>query len=329
VTVVLVVGVLTFAAVLGILRPFLTAHRQSPQPVPASEEARRRELLRQLRDLDDDLAAGKLTEADHDRLAGPVEREAAALLRRGSNRGRTAGENRRPGTPTRAGSMPARGPRPAQIRGTRRAPKRWQRRSVILVALGGAIVGVTILLLGAVTPRTAGETASGGAANRVSAPPAASPGNPSSGGGQQATPEQLAAIDAAVRGVKANPRDVPAHLGLASAYAAGGATQLAAVEYLAVIKLEPDNAEANTALAQLAYAAGQTQQAKAMLDTALAAHPNYPEALYARGLILLTALHQPRAAEKDLNAYLAVAPFGAHRTQVETLLALAGGQGNR
>jgi cytochrome c-type biogenesis protein CcmH/NrfG len=328
VTVVLVVGVLTFAAVLGILRPFLTAHHPSPQPVPASEEARRRELLRQLRDLDDDLAAGKLTEADHDRLAGPIEREAAALLRRGSNRGRTAGETRRPGTPIRAGSMPVRA-RPAQTRGTRRAPKRWQRRSVILVALGGAITGVTILLLGAVTPRTAGETASGGGANRASAPPAASPGNPPSGGDQQATPEQLAAIDAAVRRVKANPRDVPAHLGLASAYAAGGATQLAAVEYLAVIKLEPDNAEANTALAQLAYAAGQTQQAKAMLDTALAAHPDYPEALYARGLILLTALHQPRAAEKDLNAYLAVAPFGAHRTQVETLLALAGGQGHR
>ncbi|HEY7177434.1 MAG TPA: tetratricopeptide repeat protein, partial [Micromonosporaceae bacterium] len=158
------------------------------------------------------------------------------------------------------------------------------------------------------------------------APSAASSDGTSADSGQQATPEQLGAIDTAAERVKANPKDVNAHLALANAYEAGGATQLAAVEYLAVTKLDPTNAEANTALAQLAYAVGQTQQAKTMLDSVLAAHPSYPEALYARGLILLTALHQPKAAEKDLNAYLTVAPFGAQRTQAETLLALASSQ---
>jgi tetratricopeptide (TPR) repeat protein len=198
---------------------------------------------------------------------------------------------------------------------------------VTILALGAGAVGVTLLLLGAVTPRTAGQTASG---DQVAGPAAASPdaaaGDGAATAGQQATPEQLAAIDAAAQRVKQNPKDVGAHLALAAAYEAGGANQLAAVEWLAVTTLDPGNAEANTALALLAYAVGQTEQAKTLLDTALAAHPNYPEALYARGLILFVALHQPEAAVKDLEAYLAVAPFGAQRTQAETLLVLARGQ---
>jgi tetratricopeptide (TPR) repeat protein len=321
-TVVLVIGVLTFVAGFVVLRPFADVHRQPSRPGPASDEVRRRELLRQLRDLDDDLAAGKLTEDDHERLAGPVERQAAALLRRAKAQGRTPGAHGAKAAPAKAV------PTKARATTDRAAPARWRRRTVTAVALGGGAAGVTLLLLGAVTPRTAGRTVSGdpalGAA--ASASPAADPGDGRSAEGSQATPEQLAAIDTAVQRVQQNPKDVTAHLALAEAYAAGGANQLAAVEYLAVTKLDPANAEANTALAQLAYAAGQAQQAKTMLDTALAAHPNYPEALYARGLILFVALHQPKAAEKDLTAYLAVAPFGAQRTQAETLLALAGSQ---
>ena len=316
--VVLLIGVLTFAAGFVILRPFSDAHRRSHARVPASDEVRRRELLRQLRDLDDDLAAGKLTAADHARLARPVERAAAVILRRAGRRGVAAGGLTGPG---------ARASGASAIRHGRRAPKRWRRRTVTIVALGGGLVGVTLLLLGAVTPRTAGQTTSGEqVAGSAATAPGAAAGDGAATSGEQATPEQIAAIDAAAQRVKQNPKDVDAHLALAEAYEAGGASQLAAVEWLAVITLDPANAEANTALAQLAYAVGQTEQAKTMLDTALAAHPTYPEALYARGLILLVELHQPAAAVKDLEAYLAVAPFGPQRTQAETLLALARSQ---
>jgi hypothetical protein len=321
---ILLIGVLTFTAGFVILRPFSDAHRRSQARVPASDEVRRRELLRQLRDLDDDLAAGKLTSADHDRLAGPVQRQAAAILRRAGRRGVAAGTRR-------AGAVAVK-ERPATTGDARRVPKRWRRRTVTILALGGGVAGVTLLMLGAVTPRTAGQSVSGdqvaGAAAPpgVAAPPGAATGDGAAISGQQATPEQLAAIDAAAQRVKDNPKDVDAHLALAQAYEAGGASQLAAVEWLAVTTLDPSNAEANTALAQLAYAVGQTGQAKTLLDTALAAHPKYPEALYARGLILLVALHQPKEAVKDLEAYLAVAPFGPQRTQAETLLALARGQ---
>jgi Tfp pilus assembly protein PilF len=101
------------------------------------------------------------------------------------------------------------------------------------------------------------------------------------------------------------------------------------VEYLAVTRLDPTNAEANTNLALLAFEAGQAAQGKIMVDRALAADPNYPEALYVRGLIDLIGLRQPKAAERDFSAYLAIAPFGSHRTAAATLLVLAQSQDHR
>jgi hypothetical protein len=66
-----------------------------------------------------------------------------------------------------------------------------------------------------------------------------------------------------------------------------------------------------------------------MVDRVLAASPDYPEALYVRGLINLMGLRRPKAAERDFSAYLAVAPFGSHRTAAVTLRALAQSQDHR
>jgi tetratricopeptide (TPR) repeat protein len=283
-----------------------------------TEADRQRALLRQLRDLDDDLAAGKLTDADHERLRAPLEREAAAALR----------------TP-RDPAAAARRSDPARARGSSR-----RRRLALAAAAVAGSAAVVVLLVTTAAPRTAGGTATGDAP-AVAATPAAAPDGsaaapagppgaaapPAPGGSAQPsmTAEQAAAIDSAALAVKAHPQDVGTHLTLAHAYAAGGATQLAAVEYLAILTLDPPNAEANTQLALLAFEVGQPQQAKTMLDRAITADPDYPEALYVRGLVLLSGLHRKAAAAKDLHAYLAAAPYGSHRTAAETLLALAGG----
>jgi hypothetical protein len=81
-TIVLISGGLTFVVGLLVLRPFSITGGRLQVRAHLPDDSRRRELLRQLRDLDDDLAAGKLTQADHVRLRGPVEREAAAVLGR-------------------------------------------------------------------------------------------------------------------------------------------------------------------------------------------------------------------------------------------------------
>ena len=325
-TVVLISGGLTFAVGLLILRPFSVTGGRLQARARTPDADRRRELLRQLRDLDDDLAAGKLTQADHVRLRDPVEREAAAVLSR-KTRGTAgpAGAIAVATSSTRSISGSRRG------RGAGRGARRRHRRTVTVLALTGAAGSITFLLVGAVSSRLPGQTITGnsaaGAASTASSPSGPALASPS--GSQTATPQQLAAVAAAEAQVRHNPKDASANLALADAYAAAGAGQLAAVQYLVVTRLDPTNAEANTDLALLAFEVGRAAQGKAMVDKVLAAHPNYPEALYVRGLINLIGLRQPRAAERDFVAYLAVAPFGSHRTAVTTLLALAQSQDHR
>jgi cytochrome c-type biogenesis protein CcmH/NrfG len=328
-TVVLISGGLTFLAGLLILHPFWAADGRLHARAHAPEDDRRRELLRQLRDLDDDLAAGKLTPDDHARLRDPVEREAAAVL---------AGKAQRPAGGTavvtsapQSGSSTA---GPPQDPGADSGPRRWRRRTVTLLALAGAAAGVVVLLVGAVSTRHPGQTITGNSVPGAApaAPGPAGPGGsaPASQSGRKSpTPQELAAVAAAEAQVKLHPKDVSAHLTLAEAYGAAGAGQLAAVEYLAVTRLDPTNAVANTNLALLAFEVGRPAQGKAMVDRVLAANPDYPEALYVRGLINLMALRQPKAAERDFSAYLAAAPFGSHRTAAVTLLALALSQERR
>ncbi|HEV2257087.1 MAG TPA: tetratricopeptide repeat protein [Streptosporangiaceae bacterium] len=320
-TVVLLSGGLTFVVGLLILRPFSVTSGRLAVRAHAPDHDRRRELLRQLRDLDDDLAAGKLTQADHGRLRDPVEREAAAVLVRKtkSQPGATAVLT----SSTRSGS----GPPPGRDAG--RGAGRRRGRTVTLLALAGAAGSITFLLVSSLSPRHPGQPITGNSVAGSSSTGSQNGPVPSPSGSQSPTPQQLAAVAAAEAQVTQNPKDVNANLALADAYAAAGAGQLAAVEYLVVTRLDPANAEANTDLALLAFEVGRAAQGKTMVDKVLAAHPNYPEALYVRGLINLIGLRQPRAAERDFIAYLAVAPYGSHRTAVVTLLALALSQDHR
>ena len=318
-TAVLLSGGLTFVVGLLILRPFsITGGRHLHLRARTPDDPRRRELLRQLRDLDDDLAAGKLTQADHVRLRGPVEREAAAVLRP-----QTRGPARGTGVVTSGARSGSTAPGPPHGRAAGAGAVSRRLRTVTLLAFAGGATGVSILLVGAVSPRGPGQTITGNsvAGSRSGSVPASPSGEPPA-------PGQLA-ITAAQDQVQQHPKDVGAHLALADAYAAGGEGQLAAVEYLAVLQLDPGNAEANTNLALLAFEVGRAAQGKAMVDRVLAAHPDYPEALYVRGLINLMGLKRPQAAERDLIAYLSVAPFGSHRTAAVTLLALAQTQDHR
>ena len=82
-TATLVAGGLAALCVLMVLRPFASTRNPALALPEADQEGDRGgELLRQLRDLDEDLAAGKLDEDDHRRMRGPVEQQAAQALRR-------------------------------------------------------------------------------------------------------------------------------------------------------------------------------------------------------------------------------------------------------
>ena len=61
------------------------------------------------------------------------------------------------------------------------------------------------------------------------------------------------------------------------------------------------------------------QQADAV-RSALTVDPTNPEALYEEGIILWQGLHRYAEAEAAFRAYLAAAPFGSHRDEVQGYL---------
>jgi len=308
----LLLGALCAVIAGTVFRPFLSGgHFATARSSPDTRLPR--SALRQLRDLEDDLASGKLDETDYARLRSDLERQAAQELRSA--------------VPAEPSETNAKGPDAAAAR-TRRAgglaPSRRTRRSnrVLVVAVAACLaVGVGVLLRGSVDQRLPRAEATGGTDTTAQRAADDSP-SPTPSPRNQLTARQVADVQAAATAVKRRPRQASAHVELARAYAAARQPQLATVEYLAATRLDPGNDEANTALALVAFKAGRVHEADALVSKALRETPEYPEALYTRGLIRAMGLHHSAAAKRDLDAYQRVAPHGSHTTTVATVLAL-------
>jgi cytochrome c-type biogenesis protein CcmH/NrfG len=130
-------------------------------------------------------------------------------------------------------------------------------------------------------------------------------------------------LEASEQRVREHPDDVAARLDLGQRYLDAGRLKDATGEYLAAVKLDPGNVEANTNLGLLLFQSGLADQALRSVDKALGTDPRYPEALWAKGLIQFMGLRQAKTAAATFRAYLQAAPFGAHRDEVEQLLQLA------
>jgi tetratricopeptide (TPR) repeat protein len=123
--------------------------------------------------------------------------------------------------------------------------------------------------------------------------------------------------------VREHPDDVAARLDLGRRYLDDSKVREATDQYLAALKLDPGNVDANTNVALLLFRAGLVDQAVRSVNRALATDARYPEALYAKGLIELMGVQDPEAAVRSLRAYLDAAPFGSHRDTVQQLLQFA------
>ncbi|MFN2543350.1 MAG: tetratricopeptide repeat protein [Actinomycetota bacterium] len=122
--------------------------------------------------------------------------------------------------------------------------------------------------------------------------------------------------------VRQHPRDVAARLDLAARYRESRDLQEATREYLAALRLNPANAEANAAIGELLYRSGDARGGLRYVRRALATDAAYPEALFAEGLILGKGLGRAAGAAAALRAYLDAAPYGSHRTAALRLLRL-------
>jgi cytochrome c-type biogenesis protein CcmH/NrfG len=293
---------LTAIAAVAVLWPYHRGSAAALQRLVDPLEDERRRALRQLRDLDEDRAADKLDETGYRKARAEAEAGAVAVLR--------ALEAREGTGELAAGLREVRRPAPAGASGApggQRPGRRRLRRAGAALA-GLAVAGAVVALLpGAVGDRGTGQTITG---------QAAAPGGTAPGPG--AAP--LASLEQRAR---EHPGDVAARLALAEGYLDAERLREATLEYLGVLRLQPGNVEAKTRLGLLLFRAGLPEPGLRSVEQALATDPGYPEALYARGIILFMGMGQPKAAVPSLRAYLRAAPFGAHRDLVEQLLRLA------
>lgn len=286
----LVMLALVGIAAWAVLGPYQRGQAANLERAADPLEDERRQALRHLRDLDEDLALGKLDEVGHRAARADAEARAVAVLRALEAREGTgelvAGlrEVRQP--PPRAAAPPA---------------TRWRRLAVAGLTVAVVVAGTALLLTRATRARE-GQAVTGSAI---------------------AQPDGSAPLEIFEQRVRDHPGDVAARLDLGQRYLDAGRVREATNEYLTALKLDPGNVQANTNLALLLFQAGLAEPALRSVDKALATDPRYPEALYAKGLIQLMGLRDAKAAVATLRAYLDAAPFGSHRDTIQQLLQLA------
>ncbi|MBI3963106.1 MAG: tetratricopeptide repeat protein [Deinococcus sp.] len=122
------------------------------------------------------------------------------------------------------------------------------------------------------------------------------------------------------RRVAANPQDLEALLALGHRYLEHQQPARATETYQRVIDLDAQNREAWTHLGLILFWDGRSDDALRVLDQVLADSPEYPEALFFKGVVLYEARQDYAGAVAAWEAYLAVTPPGQDTSQVRGLL---------
>ncbi|MGZ6887350.1 MAG: tetratricopeptide repeat protein [Acidimicrobiia bacterium] len=123
--------------------------------------------------------------------------------------------------------------------------------------------------------------------------------------------------------VKAHPKDPAAHLALARALMADQDGAGALTEFRDAARLDPSNPEPFAYSGWLIRLQGFPDQGLTLIDKAIQVRPDYPDARFFRGIILLRDQHDPEGAVAEFRKYLVDAPDSPLAAQVRQLLAEA------
>jgi cytochrome c-type biogenesis protein CcmH/NrfG len=240
-------------------------------------------LLRVIRDLEFDLASGKLSNEDYSALRSKYEAQAMAVLQELDAQEATLQKPPQVPLPPRPSA-----PSPAKAGGAL-----WSRPvfAASVIGLLVAIVGGGGFLLGRVTQNTvvegmASEAAPGGA-----------------GDGSQ----MIAALEARL---SQNPRDLDALVGLGRIYLQAGQMPKAIEFYKRALEVDSDNVSALSGMAMILAQAGHSDQALSLFDRALAINPQVPMALLFKGRILYEDKKDYAAAIASWEQFLRLMPQG-------------------
>jgi cytochrome c-type biogenesis protein CcmH/NrfG len=269
---------------------------ETPGPSGAREqlEAERDFLLRSLDDLEAEHDAGGIDDESYETLRDDYTARAAAVIR-----------SLRDGVAA---------PAPAAPRTS------WKRRAIVLGGIVVFVVGAAVALAAALGARLPGQTASG---NSQAQTPTTIAGS---------TNAQL--IQRLEDAIAKNPNDVQTRMLLAPRLESTGDLAGALQQYDAVMKIQPDDAQAEAQAGRLIYltaeqsvkshpdaAAQLVAQARARLDHAIALDPKYPDAYYFHAIVLANEYGDFKGAQSDLQEYIVLAPDGPWTVPAHQLLA--------
>jgi len=260
---------------------------EAPDPEARQHlEAERDFLLRSLDDLDAERVAGNVDDETYGRLHADYTARAAAAIR--------ALRDGVDDTP-KATPMP------------------WSRR----LLFGGAVVVFAVVaaaaLAAALGARLPGQLASG---------------NPDDESNTAAGDPR----DALEAEIEADPDNIGARLALARFLEADGDFAGALAQYDAVIERQPENADALANSGRVVYLTAErvaqgspeavdlVNAARARLDAAVAADPDYADARFFRAVLLAEELFDQQQAITDAQRYLVLAPDGQWAEPARQLL---------
>lgn len=294
VEIILIIGGLALFAGALAASPFFR-RRSGQVSLPRSDPAAelRQELeahYRALAELDEDLAAAKLSTEDHSRLKAEMERAAAALLHRIEALEQAPAEPRR------------RRVQPAQRPGAEAGRQRFPGRPAVLAG-GAALFLLLGLGLGLLLARSS---------TAPSSPPLGTP-----------AADRLTQLEQEAR---ANPTDLKKLLAFGHLALDQGQMSQAVWAYKQALVLEPNNVEAITHTGLLLFLSGHVDQALSHVDRALALDPTYAHALWDKANILYHAKQDYAGAIKAGEAFLKLIPSGKDADQARAMIAEAKGR---
>lgn len=182
--------------------------------------------------------------------------------------------------------------------------RRRRRRWAPVGALAGLVAVVTLTLPSTLGRRDAGQTITGNAQS------------------QGPSLERLAGL------AEERPDDPAARRAYGRGLLDAGQTVNALKEFDAAARLDATDAESRAYGGWIVFLAGLPDEALRRLDAAVAARPDYPDAHFFRGMVLLRGANDPAGAAVELRRYLDLTPAGAAlRTEVEQVLATISADG--
>jgi len=237
-------------------------------------------LIRAIKDLEFDLASGKLSTVDYTSMRGKYETRAMGALQELDAQEIALRQRKPVNQPDEHPSLS-----PAE------ASRRLWARPVFAISVVGAlilIVGGGGFLLGRVTQDQ---------------PPAGL----SRQGEQDGGTAMVSALEARLQ---QNPRDLEALIGLGRVYLQAGQMPKAIEMYKRALEIDHSNVSALSGLAMILAQAGHSDQALILFDKALAVNPQIPMALLFKGRILFEDKKDYAGAVAHWEKFLRVMPQG-------------------